>query len=332
MRAPSFRRILRYAAVPPAVFLTWLFAVWPPPIWYRTHWPAETEFMVSSGAERAGRASRVPLPPACRTTRPPRIYCPVPLDSISPSLVEAVLTAEDARFREHRGIDWVEVRKALGYRRTRFDWGSPEDRAELGRALSTARSRQQAMRGASTITQQLAKNLYLSPARNPLRKLKEAVTAYRLELALGKERILELYLNVAELGPGVWGAEAASRRYFRTSATRLTLTQSAALAATLPFPRSSNPAYRPVRMRRRQDLILRRMRGERVEVPKVEAEPIPQPGDSIVWTPGVDSLLDSLRAPVETLFPTPDAESPGSSDSMIAPPWTLDPQTSDPRP
>jgi monofunctional biosynthetic peptidoglycan transglycosylase len=256
------------------------------------------------------------------------------LDSISPSLVEAVLTAEDARFREHRGIDWVEVRKALGYRRTRFDWGSAQDRNELGRAVSTARSRRQAVRGASTLTQQLAKNLYLSPSRNPLRKLKEAVTAYRLELALGKERILELYLNVAELGPGVWGAEAASRRYFRTSAGRLNLTQSAALAATLPFPRSSNPAYRPVRMRRRQDLILRRMRGERVEVPKVEEEPIPQPGDSIVWTPGVDSLLDSLRSPVETLFPTPAIESPGSSDSMVARPRTLDSQTSDqdPRP
>jgi monofunctional biosynthetic peptidoglycan transglycosylase len=225
------------------------------------------------------------------------------LDSISSSLIEAVLTAEDARFREHRGIDWVEVRKALGYRRTRFDWSSARDRHELGGAVSSARSRRQAVRGASTITQQLAKNLYLSASRNPLRKLKEAVTAYRLEVALGKERILELYLNVAELGPGVWGVEAASRRYFRTSAARLSLTQSAALAATLPFPRSSNPAYRPVRMRRRQDLILRRMRGEPVEVPKVETEPIPQPGDSIVWTPGVDSLLDSLRAPVETLFP-----------------------------
>lgn len=231
----------------------------------------------------------------------PNVYCPVPIDSISPLLVEAVLTAEDARFREHGGIDWVEVRKALGYRRTRFAWSSAEDRAELRRALGGAGERARVVRGASTITQQLAKNLYLSPSRNPLRKLKEAVTAYRLERALGKERILELYLNVAELGRGVWGAEAASRRYFRTDAGRLTLTQAAALAATLPFPRSSNPAYRPVRMRRRQDLILRRMRGERVEVPKVEEEPIPQPGDSILWTPGIDSLLDSLRAPVETI-------------------------------
>jgi monofunctional biosynthetic peptidoglycan transglycosylase len=157
------------------------------------------------------------------------------------------------------------------------------------------------LRGASTITQQLAKNLYLTPSRNPLRKLKEAVTAYRLESALGKRRVLELYLNVAELGNGVWGVEAASRRFFRTSARKLTLTQATALAASLPFPLRSNPSYRPVRMRRRQDLLLRRMRGEPIEIPQVEEEPIPQPGDSIIWTPGIDSLMDSLRAPVETL-------------------------------
>jgi monofunctional biosynthetic peptidoglycan transglycosylase len=147
----------------------------------------------------------------------------------------------------------------------------------------------------------VAKNLYLSPSRNPLRKLKEAVTAYRLEAALPKRRILELYLNIAELGDGVWGVEAASRRYYRKPARRLTPYQAAALAATLPFPRSSNPAYRPVRMRRRQELVLRRMRGERIEVPQVPEEPVPEPGDSIMWTPGIDSLLDSLRAPVETL-------------------------------
>ncbi len=276
-----------------ALPLVWLLALWPPPIWYRTHWPAETEFM------RMRRAST----PANRARAP--AYRPVPMDSMSPSLLEAVVIAEDARFRVHAGIDWYEVRKALGYRRGRFAWISPADLKELGWALRQASNRRDATRGASTITQQLAKNLYLSPSRNPLRKIKEAVTAYRLERALGKDRILELYLNVAELGDRVWGVEAASQRYFRTSARQLSLTQAAALAATLPFPLGSNPAFRPVRMRRRQDLILRRMRGERVEVPKVEEEPIPQPGDSIIWTPGVDSLMDSLRAPVETLEVAP---------------------------
>jgi monofunctional glycosyltransferase len=228
-------------------------------------------------------------------------YRPVPLDSMTPALLEAATTGEDARFWDHRGIDYQEVRHALGYRRARFAWDSSRDRAELWRVVGRSWERSNALRGASTITQQVAKNLYLSPSRNPLRKLKEAVTAYRLEQALGKRRILELYLNVAELGDGVWGAEAASRRYFRVSARRLTDTQAAALAASLPFPLRSNPAYRPNRMRRRQDLILRRMRGEPVVVPHVEEEPLIQPGDTIQWTPGVDSLLDSLRAPVETL-------------------------------
>jgi monofunctional biosynthetic peptidoglycan transglycosylase len=231
----------------------------------------------------------------------PRLYRPVPLDSVAPAMLEAAVTAEDARFRLHSGIDWYEVRHALGYRRGGFQWSSAEDRESLWRALGSLPKRKEALRGASTITQQVAKNLYLSPSRNPLRKLKEMVTAYRLELALPKRRILELYLNIAELGEGVWGVEAASRRYYRTSARRISQYQAAALAATLPFPRTSNPAYRPVRMRRRQELILRRMRGERIEVPQVTEEPIPEPGDSIMWTPGMDSLLDSLRAPVETL-------------------------------
>ena len=231
-------------------------------------------------------------------------YRPVPLDSMAPPLVAAVLTAEDARFRQHSGIDWFEVRRAVGYRRNAFAWSSGPDRAELGRALSRVWQRRDALRGASTITQQLAKNLYLSPSRSPFRKLKEAVTAYRLERALSKDRILELYLNVAELGQGIWGAEAASRRYYRRAAGRLSETQAAALAATLPFPRLSNPGYRPVRMRRRQEIILRRLHGERIEVPQEEDVP-PQPGDTIQWTPGVDSLLDSLRAPVETIPPAP---------------------------
>lgn len=218
-------------------------------------------------------------------------------------MLTAAVTAEDARFWNHRGIDWHEVRHALGYRRGGFEWGSGGDWDELWRALRGAPGRKEAIRGASTITQQVAKNLYLSSSRSPLRKMKEAVTAYRLELVLPKRRILELYLNIAELGDGVWGVEAASQRYYRKSARRLTQSQAAALAATLPFPLSSNPAYRPVRMRQRQSLILRRMRGERIEVPQVPEEPVLQPGDSIMWTPGIDSLLDSLRAPVETLRP-----------------------------
>jgi monofunctional biosynthetic peptidoglycan transglycosylase len=304
MTRPRLRHFLRYCLLVPAAFLTWLLAVWPPPVWYRTHWPAQTAFM----AMREG-------PPARRR------YRPVPLDSMAPAVREAATTGEDARFWTHGGIDYQEVRHALGYRRGRFAWDSARDREELRRVLGKSWARRDALRGASTITQQVAKNLYLSPSRNPLRKLKEAVTAWRLELALGKPRILALYLNIAELGEGIWGVEAASQRYFNASARRLTETQAAALAATLPFPLRSNPAYRPNRMRRRQDLILRRMRGERIEVPRVEEEPLIQPGDTIQWTPGVDSLLDSLRAPVETLPPTtderPSVESPSAEPPSV---------------
>jgi monofunctional biosynthetic peptidoglycan transglycosylase len=279
-------RLFLFIALLPVLFAAWLFAVWPPPIWYRTHWPKETAFM----------AMRRHADPKLR-----RDYRPVPIDSIAAAMAAAATTGEDARFWSHGGIDFQEVRAALGYRRPGFDWSSTRDRAELWRVVGTAWTRLKGMRGASTITQQLAKNLYLSPSRSPLRKLKEAVTAYRLEHTLGKQRILELYLNVAELGPGIWGVEAASRKYYHRAALRLTESQAAALAATLPFPLTSNPKYKPARMRRRQDLILRRMQGERVVVPKIEDEPVLEPGDTIQWTPGLDSLLDSLRAPVETL-------------------------------
>jgi len=302
----GLRRLLRWTLLPPAAFLGWVLAVWPPPIWYRTHWPAQTAFMAMRGGDPARRH-----------------YRPVPLDSMARMLRDAVTTGEDARFWDHAGLDYVEIRHAMGYRRAGFAWSSPRDRQEFLRAASHGWNRRAALRGASTITQQVAKNLYLSPSRNPLRKIKEAVTAYRLEWALGKQRILGLYLNIAELGDGIWGVEAASRRYFNRSARRLTETQAAALAATLPFPLRSNPAYRPNRMRRRQDLILRRLHGEPVVVPKVEEEPLLQPGDTIQWTPGVDSLLDSLRAPVETLPPVV-SDSTWTTDSATRGPMSSD--------
>lgn len=197
-----------------------------------------------------------------------RRYAPVPLESMAPALARAAIVAEDNNFLEHEGVDFQAIRYALGYPRPAFAWSSPRDLWTMARALVRSGSRLGAVRGGSTITQQLAKNLYLSPSRNPLRKLKEAVTAYRLELALGKRRILELYLNVAEMGDEVWGVEAASRKYYRRPAASLTDAQAAALAATLPFPRTSNPLLRPARMQRRQQLILRRLGRGGIELPK----------------------------------------------------------------
>ncbi|HEX5633365.1 MAG TPA: biosynthetic peptidoglycan transglycosylase [Gemmatimonadales bacterium] len=264
------RRWWRWLPLLPALFLLWLFALWPPPAWYRTHFPAETAFM------RMRRAD-APL-----FSRVERRYEPVPLDRVASVMALAAITGEDANFWEHGGIDYESMRKALGYRRAAFEWDDTRDRQELRRALGRAWERRRKLRGASTITQQLAKNLYLSPSRNPLRKVKEAVTAYRLERALGKRRILELYLNVAEMGDEVWGVEAASRLYFRKPAAKLSRYEAAALAGLLPFPLRSNPVKKPGRMKWRQNLIMRRMAGERIEIP---------PDDAVVPA-GVD--LDNL--------------------------------------
>lgn len=137
-----------------------------------------------------------------------------PYQSISPHLVRAVLIGEDIRFYRHSGIDWMGVKLALekNWEEKRF------------------------VRGGSTITQQLAKNLFLSPSRNPLRKFHEMVIAWEMEQILGKRRILEIYLNVIEWGDGIYGAEAAARHYFSKSAASLDPDESVFLAAIIPAP------------------------------------------------------------------------------------------------
>jgi monofunctional biosynthetic peptidoglycan transglycosylase len=276
------RTAVRWTAIAGGVFLLWLMAVWPPPLWYRTHWPAQTAFMSMRGNALDG-GSGGPRGRGAATARgrgfpDEPTYRPVPLDSISIWLPRAAMIGEDNRFLEHHGIDYLAILEALGYRRAAFAWNDPRDRAELRYTLGSLWSRRAKLRGASTITQQLAKNLYLSPDRNPLRKVKEGVTAYRLEAALSKRRLMELYLNVAEFGPNIWGAEAASQFYFDRPASRMTPAQAASLAGSLPFPLSSNPAYRTGRMRWRRDLILRRMRGEAVQIPpEPDEETVPPP-------------------------------------------------------
>lgn len=155
---------------------------------------------------------------------------------ISPHLALAVIAAEDQRFPEHFGFDFAEIRDAV---ETKLDGGG--------------------LRGASTLTQQLARNLYLWPGRNWLRKGLEAWFTPWLELCLGKSRILELYLNTAEFDRGIYGAEAAARHYFGVPAARLTRAQAALLAATLPNPKSRNPAAPDADLRARQAWILRQM-------------------------------------------------------------------------
>jgi monofunctional biosynthetic peptidoglycan transglycosylase len=156
---------------------------------------------------------------------------------ISASLTRAVLVAEDITFFSHHGF-------------------APD---EMRRALTKAVEEVELPRGASTITQQLAKNLWLSASRNPVRKLKEATLTWQLERDLGKRRILELYLNVVEFGPGVFGAEAASRRYFDKPASDLDEDQAAQLAAGLSRPAAWHPGVTTSAYLRRVALIRRRM-------------------------------------------------------------------------
>ena len=294
------RRVIKGLGLLSGLIIGWLFAVWPPPSWYRTHWPRQTAFMARAHATFA-----------VKTQARGKLYRPVPLDSIAAEMQDAVIIGEDNNFRTHHGIDYLALAHALGYTPNTFEWKNVHQRHELFQVLPKAWSRRDRLRGASTITQQLAKNLYLSPSRNPLRKVKEAVTAWRLEWALGKPRIMEVYLNIVELGEDVWGVEAASQLYFHRSANLLSGDQAAALAGALPFPLRSNPDYRPGRMRWRQNLILRRMRGEEVEVPREEEEEVasvePPPYDSLGITPG------------DTVFPDTT-----SADSTAPPPMRLD--------
>lgn len=291
-----------------ALGLVWLFGVWPPPVWWRTHWPRETAMMRAS----QNRAARTAAPADSGFT-PPHVH-PVPETDFSPLLERLVIIGEDSRFRTHHGIDPDEIRDALGLDQREGVWS----------ALGAAWRHRDRLRGASTITQQLAKNLYLSASRSPWRKLKEAVTALRLELVLPKERILELYLNVAEWGPGIWGADAASRAYFGASPRDLDEEEAAELAATLPHPLSSNPAWHPDRMLARHTLILAHYHGAAPAVPREEEE------DSVMATPPVVvQPLDSLGS--HDSLPAADSLTSGDSVSH-EPPTPGDTASSTPKP
>lgn len=169
--------------------------------------------------------------------KPRRLHTWVAYGRISPHLKRAVLVAEDSAFWDHEGIDLEQIKVSI------------ETAIETG----------DAPRGASTITQQLAKNLYLSPSRDPLRKLRELIITRRLEAELSKARIFEIYLNVVEWGDGIWGAEAAARHYFGVSAANLTRSQAALLAGALINPIRYSPARPRGRLLRRQQIILGRM-------------------------------------------------------------------------
>jgi monofunctional biosynthetic peptidoglycan transglycosylase len=236
------RRVLRGVAAAGALafsLLAYLYLTLPDVRPFARTNPRSTAFMRlrAREAEQEGRSWR----PVQRW---------VPYSRISPDLRRAVLAAEDDAFFAHDGIDLEQIRQSI--------------RTDL--------SRGRAIRGGSTITQQLAKNLYLSPSRNPLRKVREVLIARRLEAELSKTRIFEIYLNVIEWGDGVWGAEAAARTYFHTSAATLSREQAARLAGAIVNPRVLNPAKPAGRLLRRERIILSRMGNDRDESDELSRE------------------------------------------------------------
>jgi monofunctional biosynthetic peptidoglycan transglycosylase len=198
------RRLLLVLGAPLAALLLYEGSFLVRILWWRSHDPASTAFIRSR--ERELRAQGRPAEIS-------RIW--VPYERISAQLKRAAVAAEDTKFVEHEGFDWEEIQRAY------------ERNVQKGRIV----------RGGSTISQQLAKNLFLSRSRTPWRKGQEALITLMLETAMDKRRILEIYLNVIEWGERTFGAEAAARRYFGAAAASLSAEQAAHLAAMIPNPR-----------------------------------------------------------------------------------------------
>jgi monofunctional glycosyltransferase len=225
-RARWARRLLALLLLALCLWGVWEAATWPDVKRLARERPATTAFVEDHRARLRAQG------------KPDRVaWAWTPYAAISADLKRAVLVAEDINFFSHRGFDLGEVQNAL---------------------TEALRDRERP-RGASTITQQLAKNLWLSPSRNPWRKVKEAILTWQLERTLSKRRILELYLNVAEFGPGLFGAGAASQRYFGRPAADLGPAEAAALAASLPMPAVWHPGVDTPAYRRRVASIRERM-------------------------------------------------------------------------
>ena len=228
---------------------------------------------------------------------------------ISPYLRRGVLVAEDDSFYEHEGVDVEGMKEAF-----ERNW-----------------KRRKVAAGGSTITQQLAKNLYLSPSRNPVRKIREYFIARSLEKHLTKKRILEIYLNVVEMGERVYGAEAASRFYFEKPASALSPSEAALLAGCLPNPRVMSPGKPNKRLRFRQRMILSRMRrwGYAFER-QVLAEKKPEPEQTVtaIDTAGTAPVTDTDLPPQETeTTPTETTTSPPETTTEKPPPTDTAPAT-----
>ncbi len=188
----------------------------------------------------------------------------VSLDHVSQNLIKAVLIAEDDKFWQHEGFDYQAMERAL-------------EKNILAKKFKM---------GGSTISQQLAKNLYLSPSKNPIRKIKEAILTWRLEKTLTKRRILELYVNVAEWGDGIFGIGQAARHYYGVSAARLTARQASRLAAILPNPILYSPTGSSRYVHNRSNIIYAIMRKRGIIVPDYR--------EVMAQTPDTTAVVDSV--------------------------------------
>ena len=227
----------------------------------------------------------------------------VPYGRVSPLLRRAVIVTEDAAFFDHDGIDIEEIKASL------------EKNWEEGQFL----------RGGSTITQQLAKNLYLSPSRNPIRKVTELFIARRLEAALTKQRIFEIYLNMIEWGDGIFGCEAAARAYFRKPCASLDMAESALLAGAIINPREHSPARPTRRLLRRQQIIMRRM-GFRESPPPTPSNATPANATPVEVTSANETPIEIPLLPRPSPFPIPPPPG-GSSGTTPIPSNNSSPQT-----
>lgn len=223
----KLRRVFFWLVVTPVILvlllqLYFFLQIW----WWVDHNPSSTSFMRQQQAVLREKKPNARLQ-----------HKWVPYHRISNHLKRAIIAAEDSNFSGHEGVDWVAMQKAF------------EKNSRKGKVVA----------GGSTITQQLAKNLFLSGERSYLRKGQEVVITYMLEFWMDKERIFEIYLNVVEWGNGVFGAEAAARYYYGVSAASLGPAQAARLAAMLPRPRYYDKHRGSAYLARRTELILRRM-------------------------------------------------------------------------
>jgi len=212
----------------------------------------ETTSMIETRLSEAREEGRAPR----------RVQQWVPLSRISVNLQRAVLAGEDTNFVAHNGFDYEAIQKAWEAGQKEAE---REAKAEGEEDTTWLPDLSKFRRGGSTISQQLAKNLYLSSERTAARKVKEAAITYFLERSLSKCRILEIYLNVIEWGDGIYGAEAAAQTYFRKPAANLTPQEAAYLAAMIPSPLNVfNPQKNPRRVQRRQRVLLRGMNAVKI--------------------------------------------------------------------